>query len=102
MWLAALTFLAYIGQYTFVFWFPTMLKRLTGFTDMRVGVAASSCPEYLGICAGASGDPFRKKRLMYDLRPHRGHTTRPPKPNLSVLKNVFPAGSWNILPHMGQ
>ena len=37
-WLAALTFLAYIGQYTFVFWFPTMLKRLTGFTDMRVGV----------------------------------------------------------------
>jgi MFS transporter, ACS family, tartrate transporter len=37
-WMAALTFLAYIGQYTFVFWFPTMLKRLTGFTDMRVGM----------------------------------------------------------------
>jgi ACS family tartrate transporter-like MFS transporter len=38
MWMAALTFLAYIGQYTFVFWFPTMLKRMTGFTDMRVGM----------------------------------------------------------------
>ena len=38
MWMAALTFLAYIGQYTFVFWFPTMLKRMTGFTDMRVGI----------------------------------------------------------------
>jgi ACS family tartrate transporter-like MFS transporter len=38
MWMAALTFLAYIGQYTFVFWFPTMLKRLTRFTDLRVGI----------------------------------------------------------------
>jgi len=37
-WMASLTFLAYVGQYTFVFWFPTMLKRLTGFTDMRVGI----------------------------------------------------------------
>ena len=38
VWMASLTFLAYIGQYTFVFWFPTMLKRMTGFTDMRVGM----------------------------------------------------------------
>jgi MFS family permease len=38
VWMASLTFLAYIGQYTFVFWFPTMLKRLTGFTDIRVGI----------------------------------------------------------------
>jgi MFS transporter, ACS family, tartrate transporter len=37
-WMASLTFLAYVGQYTFVFWFPTMLKRLTDFTDMRVGI----------------------------------------------------------------
>jgi MFS transporter, ACS family, tartrate transporter len=41
LWMAALTFLAYIGQYTFVFWFPTMLKRLTGFTDMRVGMVGA-------------------------------------------------------------
>src|SRR5205814_2207751 len=38
VWMASLTFLAYIGQYTFVFWFPTMLKRLSGFSDMRVGI----------------------------------------------------------------
>ena len=38
VWMASLTFLAYIGQYTFVFWFPTMLKRLTSFTDMRIGI----------------------------------------------------------------
>lgn len=41
LWMATLTFLAYIGQYTFVFWFPTMLKRLTGFTDMRVGMVGA-------------------------------------------------------------
>ena len=41
VWMAALTFLAYLGQYTFVFWFPTMLKRLTGFTDMRVGIVGA-------------------------------------------------------------
>jgi MFS transporter, ACS family, tartrate transporter len=38
LWMASLTFVAYIGQYTFAFWFPTMLKRMTGFTDMRVGI----------------------------------------------------------------
>ncbi|GAC1427904.1 MAG: MFS transporter [Terriglobales bacterium] len=38
VWMASLTFLAYIGQYTFVFWFPTMVQRLTGFTDMRIGM----------------------------------------------------------------
>jgi MFS transporter, ACS family, tartrate transporter len=41
VWMAALTFLAYIGQYTFVFWLPTMLKRMTGFTDMRVGLVGA-------------------------------------------------------------
>jgi MFS transporter, ACS family, tartrate transporter len=41
VWMAALTFLAYIGLYTFAFWFPTMLKRLTGFTDMRVGIVGA-------------------------------------------------------------
>ncbi|MGH9643829.1 MAG: MFS transporter, partial [Terriglobales bacterium] len=36
--LAGLTFLAYIGQYTFVFWFPLMFKRLSGMTDLHVGI----------------------------------------------------------------
>src|SRR5215475_10938081 len=36
--LAGLTFLAYVGQYTFVFWFPLMFKRLSGMTDFHVGM----------------------------------------------------------------
>jgi nitrate/nitrite transporter NarK len=50
VWMASLTFLAYIGQYTFVFWFPTMLTRLTGFTDMRVGILGA-LPFLTGLLA---------------------------------------------------
>ncbi|MGZ3392253.1 MAG: MFS transporter, partial [Isosphaeraceae bacterium] len=36
--LAAGTFLNYFATYTFVFWFPTMLKRQSGFSDVKVGL----------------------------------------------------------------
>jgi MFS transporter, ACS family, tartrate transporter len=36
--LAGVTFLNYFVFYSFAFWFPTMLKRQTGFSDMRVGM----------------------------------------------------------------
>lgn len=36
--LAGMTFLAYIAQYTFVFWFPLLFKRLSGMSDMHVGL----------------------------------------------------------------
>src|SRR5579863_1492689 len=36
--LAGLAFLNYFAFYTFAFWFPTMLKRQSGFTDARVGL----------------------------------------------------------------
>lgn len=36
--LAGVTFLNYFVFYTFAFWFPTMLKRQSGFSDLRVGV----------------------------------------------------------------
>jgi MFS transporter, ACS family, tartrate transporter len=36
--LAAVTFLNYFVFYSFAFWFPTMLKRQSGFSDLRVGV----------------------------------------------------------------
>jgi ACS family tartrate transporter-like MFS transporter len=36
--LASQTFLTYFVIYSFVFWFPTMLKRQSGFSDMRVGL----------------------------------------------------------------
>jgi ACS family tartrate transporter-like MFS transporter len=35
--MAAMTFLNYIAQYCFVFWFPTMLKRISGLSDAHVG-----------------------------------------------------------------
>jgi MFS transporter, ACS family, tartrate transporter len=36
--LASLTFLNYFALYSFAFWFPTMLKRQSGFSDVRVGL----------------------------------------------------------------
>jgi nitrate/nitrite transporter NarK len=36
--LAGVTFLSYFAFYSFSFWFPTMLKRLSGFSDIDVGL----------------------------------------------------------------
>jgi MFS transporter, ACS family, tartrate transporter len=36
--LAGVAFLYYFVFYSFAFWFPTMLKRLSGFSDVRVGL----------------------------------------------------------------
>jgi len=36
--LASLTFVNYFVLYSFAFWFPTMLKRQSGFSDVRVGL----------------------------------------------------------------
>jgi ACS family tartrate transporter-like MFS transporter len=36
--LALLTFLAYFTLYSFAFWFPTMLKRQSGLSDVNVGM----------------------------------------------------------------
>ena len=36
--LTVVNFLQYIGFYSFVFWFPTMLKQLSGLSDVKVGV----------------------------------------------------------------
>jgi MFS transporter, ACS family, tartrate transporter len=36
--LAAVTFLNYFVLYSFYFWFPTMLKRESGFSDLNVGL----------------------------------------------------------------
>ncbi len=36
--LATVTFLNYFVLYTFIFWFPTMLKRQSGFSDLNVGL----------------------------------------------------------------
>jgi ACS family tartrate transporter-like MFS transporter len=36
--LASVAFLVYLASYTVTFWFPTMLKRLSGFSDLNVGL----------------------------------------------------------------
>jgi len=36
--MAGLTFLCYFAFYSFAFWFPTMLKRQSGFSDLHVGL----------------------------------------------------------------
>lgn len=36
--LCSITFFGYFGGYTFGFWYPTMLKRWSGFSDVRVGL----------------------------------------------------------------
>lgn len=36
--LASLTFLSYFTLYSFAFWFPTMLKRQSGLSDMHLGL----------------------------------------------------------------
>ncbi len=36
--LASVTFLDYFVLYSFIFWFPTMLKRQSGLSDMHVGL----------------------------------------------------------------
>jgi ACS family tartrate transporter-like MFS transporter len=40
--MAGLTFLAYMAQYTFVFWFPLLFKRMSGMTDLHVGFWGAS------------------------------------------------------------
>ena len=44
--LAAVTFLNYFVLYSFYFWFPTMLKRQSGFSDLHVGLLGAL--PYLG------------------------------------------------------
>jgi MFS transporter, ACS family, tartrate transporter len=39
--LASVTFLEYFVGYTFNFWLPTVLKRISGFSDIRVGLLAA-------------------------------------------------------------
>ena len=39
--LASLTFFSYFALYSFLFWFPTMLKHQSGFSDVPVGLLGS-------------------------------------------------------------
>jgi len=63
--LASLTFLCYFVNYCFIFWFPTMLKRLSGFSDVHVGVLGAA-PYLVAFAAmlvnGWHSDKYRERR----------------------------------------
>jgi MFS transporter, ACS family, tartrate transporter len=40
--LAALTFFSYFASYSFAFWFPTMLKRQSGLSDVHAGLLGAA------------------------------------------------------------
>ena len=48
--LAAIAFMAYLGSYSVYFWMPTMLKRQSGFSDIRVGLIGA-LPYVAGFAA---------------------------------------------------
>ena len=48
--LTTVNFLQYIGFYSFVFWFPTMLKQLSGLSDLKVGLLGA-LPYLAGLIA---------------------------------------------------
>ena len=70
--LASLTFLNYFLLYSFAFWFPTMLKRQSGLSDIRVGLLGA-VPYAAAFVAmqinGWHSDKSQERRL---------HSTVPP------------------------
>lgn len=63
--LAFLTFLSYFTLYTFVFWFPTMLKRQSGLSDLHLGLLGA-VPYFAAFIAmqinGWHSDKQRERR----------------------------------------
>jgi ACS family tartrate transporter-like MFS transporter len=67
--LTAALFSTYVGGYAFWFWFPTMLQRLTGWTDVRligwVGAIPFACATIALLFAGWSSDRMRERRWHF-------------------------------------
>jgi MFS family permease len=66
--LATSLLFAYIAFYSFVFWLPTMLKRMAAMSDLRVGVVGA-IPYLAGFIGmqviGWSSDHFRERRWHF-------------------------------------
>ncbi|HXN18751.1 MAG TPA: MFS transporter [Candidatus Binatus sp.] len=63
--LASVTFLNFLAFYGFVFWFPTMLKRQSGFSDVHVGLLGALPYVALFVAMQANGwhsDKNRERR----------------------------------------
>ena len=63
--MALVTFLNYFLAYCFIFWFPTLLKRQSGFSDVRVGLLGA-VPYVAAVIAmqvnGWHSDRYRERR----------------------------------------
>jgi ACS family tartrate transporter-like MFS transporter len=69
--LALLTFLIYFMLYSFVFWFPTMLKRESGLSDGRVGLlgAAPYLVTFLAMLVNAWHSDKSNERRWHSATP---------------------------------
>ena len=81
-------FFTYIGGYAFWFWFPTILQRLTGWTDVRligwVGAIPFAAATIALLIVGWSSDRMRERRW---------HFTVP------QLAAALALAAWLFLPH---
>jgi sugar phosphate permease len=86
--LTAALFSTYIGGYAFWFWFPTILQRLTGWTDVRligwVGTIPFAFAAVALLFAGWSSDRMRERRWHFAI------------PQFIAAAAL---GTWFVLPH---
>jgi MFS transporter, ACS family, tartrate transporter len=90
--LASVTFLEYFMGYTFYFWFPTILKRQSGWSDARVGLLGA-LPYAVGFLAmlinGWHSDRSGERRWhaaapLFIVAPLLGLATQPGSVTLTV------------------
>lgn len=86
--LTAALFAAYIGGYAFWLWFPTILQRLTGWTDVHrigwVGAIPFAFATVALLFAGWNSDRMRERRWHFAI------------PQLTAAVAL---AAWFILPH---
>jgi MFS transporter, ACS family, tartrate transporter len=86
--LTAALFSTYVGGYAFWFWFPTILQRITGWTDVRligwVGAIPFAAATVALLVAGWSSDRLRERRWHFAV------------PQLAAAAAL---GAWFLLPH---
>jgi sugar phosphate permease len=86
--LTAGLFFTYTGGYAFWFWFPTMLQRLTGWTDVQRIGWVGAIPFIAGLIGmlvlGWSSDRTRERRWHFAV---------------PQLTSAIALGAWFFLPH---
>jgi MFS family permease len=105
--LASLTFLIYFMLYSFVFWFPTMLKRQSGLSDGRVGLlgAVPYVVTFLAMLVNAWHSDKSRERRWHSAAPLflgavalAGVLALPPSIALSVVLFTVVCSAYAYLP----